>query len=152
MAQYRWKLWSFFLCSAEAALVRNFEMCRAYVLMAFPNLLLLQLCCHSATGCILALSHCQILWALLLYSHLKLQNSKLERFFISKKFKKIRRVSLLKVNSSTNRRSKSSGKIFSIFVEFSFPQNSWWIMCILMYTGIMLVEKYFPLYCRWIDG
>ena len=61
LAQYRWKLWSFFLCSAEAALVRNFEMCRAYVLMAFPNLLLLQLCCHSATGCILALSHCQIL-------------------------------------------------------------------------------------------
>ena len=88
LAQYRWKLWSFFLCSAEAALVRNFEMCRAYVLMAFPNLLLLQLCCHSATGCILALSHCQILWALLLYSHLKLQNSKLERTFISKKFKK----------------------------------------------------------------
>lgn len=52
-------------------------MCRAYVLMAFPNLLL-QLC-HC---CILALSHCQIFWALLLYSHLKLQSSKLERTFI----------------------------------------------------------------------
>ena len=51
-------------------------MCRAYVLMAFPNLLL-QLC-HC---CILALSHCQIFWALL-HSHLKLQSSKLERTFI----------------------------------------------------------------------
>ena len=84
-------------------------MCRAYVLMAFPNLLL-QLC-HC---CILALSHCQIFWALLLYSHLKLQSSKLERTFIW-----VGEVCVL--NPPEEQRVRDAGQVLIL----SLLQNSW---------------------------
>ena len=85
-------------------------MCRAaYVLMAFPNLLL-QLC-HC---CILALSHCQIFWALLLYSHLKLQSSKLERTFIW-----VCEVCVL--NPPEEQRVRDAGQVLIL----SLLQNSW---------------------------